>query len=169
MSTGLSHFRRRLPYTPSPQSSYALLFLIDQSRLINSTPKASIDASNSSRFFAFQLVDFPSTASSPVKAIYSTSVSSRPLFPFTLFPKHAVASERLASPTSGGPSSPLVSPHTPYIRASNQPSIAKPPRTTTIDTREESSYSFSPHTTAITLISPTNTLASLCCECYSIS
>jgi hypothetical protein len=69
--------------------------------------------SKSLKLVAFQSALLPGTASSPGNAMYKTSVFECELFPLTFFPKQAVPSDMLASPISGGPSSPLVSPQTP--------------------------------------------------------
>lgn len=79
------------------------------------SPSAARLSSNSSADVTSHFAPLaPGTASAPVKAMYSTSVSSWPLFPLTEFPKQRVANEMLASPmTALGASSPFSSPQMP--------------------------------------------------------
>jgi hypothetical protein len=79
------------------------------------SPSAARLSSNSSAEVASHFAPLaPGTASAPVKAMYSTSASSWPLFPLTEFPKQRVAIEMLASPmTALVASSPFSSPQMP--------------------------------------------------------
>jgi hypothetical protein len=79
------------------------------------SPSAARLSSNSSAEVASHFAPLaPGTASAPVKAMYSTSASSWPLFPLTELPKQRVAIEMLASPmTALGASSPFSSPQMP--------------------------------------------------------